>query len=418
MATQGTCDIFSTIVDTNCLAHATSNPYGLIGTQSPRTGSVMAGFVTMDHLVPFATPYREYLSVKLDSPLEVGNWYEASAYISLEDYAGFATNSIGFYFSEFQVNLPNLDGVLNLPPQVNETRVISDTANWVKIEGVFEATLPFNYMTIGNFFNDSSMIIQRITSTALYTNSHAYYFIDDVVVQEFHLRVSRDTTLCLGDSVELFANIDSIIGWAVKSEPNTILSTNPRLMVSPTESTTYLAYTKWDTAQATVEVFIENPLNLGRDTTICLGELMVIDASISNAEYLWQDGSMDSMFVVNKSQTYWVEVSHPCGIFYDTISIDFIDCQVKVAMPNVFSPNNDGINDYFLPIRIENNIYGDLSVFNRHGQKVYDGSLDSKGWDGSYNGQPCTEGVYYWVLTYFDQTGISKMTNGHLTLTR
>jgi gliding motility-associated-like protein len=74
-------------------------------------------------------------------------------------------------------------------------------------------------------------------------------------------------------------------------------------------------------------------------------------------------------------------------------SIDF-DCLTS-NFPNVFTPNNDGINDYF--------IYdiGDLTelnfkIFNRWGQCLY--SANEINWDGNFNSGECAEGVYYYLI--------------------
>ncbi|MBK7762933.1 MAG: gliding motility-associated C-terminal domain-containing protein [Bacteroidetes bacterium] len=65
------------------------------------------------------------------------------------------------------------------------------------------------------------------------------------------------------------------------------------------------------------------PLNLGNDTTLCDGSIYTLNASNSNATYLWQDGSVNPTFDVSSSGSYWVQVSNNCGVFRDTIQINF-----------------------------------------------------------------------------------------------
>lgn len=417
--TQATSDIYSSIVSDTCMAHSNSTTIGGMGSQNPRTGGVMAGIISMHNVAPLAQPYREYLSVKLNSPLINGEIYEAYMYVSLANYSRYATNNIGMYFSNFDISNPNTFGILNFEPQVNEKSLITDTANWVKIGGVFKANSAAQYLTIGNFLNDSNTIrFSRSTSSFPIFHPYPYYFIDDITVEKFSLKISKDTILCPGDSVKLFANTDSIIGWATKDNPQDILSRRPTLKVSPKSRTTFLAYSPSDTAEAVVDIFSETSLDIGSDTTMCLGESLILNPSISYGEYLWQDGSADSLFVANRTQEYWLKVNNPCGIFYDTIFIEFIDCDIKIKMPNVFTPNRDGINDYFHPIRIENEIYGNLAVFNRLGMQMYKGDLRSNGWDGKHNGQQCSEGVYFWVATYEDRKGNTKIVTGHITLSK
>ena len=49
--------------------------------------------------------------------------------------------------------------------------------------------------------------------------------------------------------------------------------------------------------------------DLGNDTALCLSDSLILDATFSNATYLWQDNSTDSTFLVEESGTYWVDVS-------------------------------------------------------------------------------------------------------------
>ena len=65
------------------------------------------------------------------------------------------------------------------------------------------------------------------------------------------------------------------------------------------------------------------PLQLGNDTTLCNGSSYTLNASNSNATYLWQDGSTNPTFTVTNSGTYWVQVSNNCGVFSDTVHINF-----------------------------------------------------------------------------------------------
>lgn len=85
---------------------------------------------------------------------------------------------------------------------------------------------------------------------------------------------------------------------------------------------------------------------------------------------------------------------------------------------NVFSPNQDGFNDYFN--------FGDwglssleVEIFNRWGQKVYHWNLENNNWDGKgYNGEDLPEGVYYFSIKTVSNTGFIVNQNGNITLLR
>ncbi len=77
----------------------------------------------------------------------------------------------------------------------------------------------------------------------------------------------------------------------------------------------------------------------------------------------------------------------------------FIDVVQLLTIPNVFSPNGDGINDKWIITNLEFYPTADVEIFNRYGQPVFH-SLNyfSKPWDGTYNGSPMPVGTYYYII--------------------
>jgi gliding motility-associated-like protein len=71
---------------------------------------------------------------------------------------------------------------------------------------------------------------------------------------------------------------------------------------------------------------------------------------------------------------------------------------VELSIPNVFTPNNDGINDQF-KINIPYNTLS-IVIYNRWGEMVFESDHHLRFWDGTLpNGNQANEGVYYYVLT-------------------
>jgi gliding motility-associated-like protein len=66
-------------------------------------------------------------------------------------------------------------------------------------------------------------------------------------------------------------------------------------------------------------------------------------------------------------------------------------------VPNAFSPNGDGKND-ILYVRGEVVREVSFKVYDRWGEKVFETSDLTKGWDGTFRGQPCEPGVYDYHL--------------------
>ena len=83
----------------------------------------------------------------------------------------------------------------------------------------------------------------------------------------------------------------------------------------------------------------------------------------------------------------------------ESTSLNITISSSHLEIPNAFSPNGDGVNDYFQAKDNHKSIVDfHAYIFNRWGQKLYewtDFSDEKKGWDGTYNGSPVKDGVYY-----------------------
>jgi len=94
----------------------------------------------------------------------------------------------------------------------------------------------------------------------------------------------------------------------------------------------------------------------------------------------------------------------------------FEDCQLEVS--NVFTPNNDGINDSFRPFSFCSFEQYELLIYNRWGQLIYKTTNQTDKWDGKFKNSDCSNGVYFYLITYkfpFQQT---KNAYGTITLLR
>ncbi|MBR1548696.1 MAG: gliding motility-associated C-terminal domain-containing protein [Prevotella sp.] len=87
------------------------------------------------------------------------------------------------------------------------------------------------------------------------------------------------------------------------------------------------------------------------------------------------------------------------GEAVDSASMRVTISESHLEMPNAFSPNGDGVNDYFQAKSNYKSIVDfHAYIFNRWGQKLYDWTDfadEKKGWDGTYRGTPVKDGVYF-----------------------
>jgi gliding motility-associated-like protein len=95
----------------------------------------------------------------------------------------------------------------------------------------------------------------------------------------------------------------------------------------------------------------------------------------------------------------------------------YVEDDFVVYAPNTFTPDGNGRNELF-------NIKGDgidsyeLLIFNRWGTLIATVTDFDDGWDGTYDGFACQDGVYVWVLRAIDYAGVPRKQTGHVTLLR
>ena len=323
----GTSDILSNVNNSSCYTNCFSTSTLAVGEQLPRTGVLMAGIVSYESegCLTSSINYREYLQVKLKNPLTLGDSYFVRFYVSLAESSEFATNNLGLFFSDFEIN-SNLCSSLSFNPQIKELNIISDSVNWIEISGYYTAVSASKYIIIGNFSSNNGT--DSVPTFHNNPNSTSYYFIDDVLVKNACLNNSPDTTVCYNSPVTLHAYSDNFIGWAESSSPNVILSTDTSLTVTPTQNTTYFVYGTCDTNQVTVFVKPPPQINLGNDTTLCGNEKLDLTSNIQSTSYLWQDSSSNSSFTVLTPGIYWLEVYENNCLYRDTIEVNYYPSEI------------------------------------------------------------------------------------------
>ncbi len=222
---------------------------------------------------------------------------------------------------------------------------------------------------------------------------------DPLVIEDL-----SDQTVCLGDSALLFVPV------AGGTPPYQVLwtngsSANPYLIWTTTD--TFLRVVavdamgcQSDTASATLTVILPIELDLGADTVLCLGDVLEKNVSIPNAWTVWQDGSIQSFYRIERPGMYYVTVQNACFSASDTVQIAFDDCTTCLTVPNAFTPNGDGINDWFLPhVHCTLEFY-EFTIFNRWGQQVFTTTQVQQGWDGARGTQLMETGTYVWHIRY------------------
>jgi len=115
---------------------------------------------------------------------------------------------------------------------------------------------------------------------------------------------------------------------------------------------------------------------------------------------------------------YWSRVTIGGCSGTDSVLVDK-DCYVNI--PNSFTPDGDGTNDYFLPRQFLSRSINafKMSIFNRWGQVIYESStLGGRGWDGKFNSKDQPQGVYVYIIDVTFDNGVKEHYTGNVTLLR
>jgi gliding motility-associated-like protein len=168
---------------------------------------------------------------------------------------------------------------------------------------------------------------------------------------------------------------------------------------------------------------------------IHLGEEYVLSASLNNSgdsvAIEWSGSLSQALSCLDclaptakplDNTTYTVRVSN--GVCADATSIRFlVDKSRRVYAPNVFSPNGDGVNDFFFLQSPDFGILRSLWVFDRWGKPVFysDQSVmndAATGWDGTFKGRHMPVGLYAWMAEVEFIGGIIEVLSGELSVLR
>jgi gliding motility-associated-like protein len=176
-------------------------------------------------------------------------------------------------------------------------------------------------------------------------------------------------------------------------------------------------------ASAKLFVFDVPGIYLGPDTAICPGSSPIVlsdDRNNTNPKAKWRwntdETERSSKLTVTKPGTYVATITVDGCASSDTVYVRK-DCYVDV--PNVFTPNGDGVNDFFFPrgILTKGVVAFKMSIFNRWGQLIYETSkTEGQGWDGAMNGQPQPSGVYIYSIDVTFKDGMIEQHKGNITL--
>lgn len=162
-----------------------------------------------------------------------------------------------------------------------------------------------------------------------------------------------------------------------------------------------------------LKVFNSPIVQAPNDTTVCFDNAnrVIISPTTDSTNYnfTWSNGELTQDLVITSGGVYAVTATNNIGC--STTDEVFIDtyCPWTLFVPNSFTPNDDGVNDYFEPKGL-NLLEYQILIFNRWGTLIYTGNSINETWDGTYKGEEAQIDVYVYkiIYQYESPTGIEN----------
>lgn len=218
------------------------------------------------------------------------------------------------------------------------------TGAWTTNSSAIIITPTQHNTIVTNLLQDTSMFVWTLSNGACL----------DYASDTMSVILGGATPIANADSFAVFANGSTI---TVNVLSNDLLTTN------------------WD-------IYINTPMNNGQMTNL-------------------NDGKFElNLQGVSTKQRFIYELCNPaCPANCDTglVVLELLqvgDCDI----PNIFTPNEDGVNDVFEVPCLGTNQVAELIVFNRWGDWVYESDNYQNQWDGTHKGEALPDGTYFYII--------------------
>jgi len=228
--------------------------------------------------------------------------------------------------------------------------------------------------------------------------------------------INQEVYLCIGDAVQ--------IGGSIYSNPGIYVDTLSTLYGC--DSIVYTSLKFYDNPEINQEVYLCNgdTLYIGESLYIFPGiyvdtlstsygcdslintNLILLETEKVYESYKICEGDSIThnlgIFFNPGTYTFLVEIENECNYEY-TLHIELESEEIcrtkncKTYIPNIFSPNDDGINDIFQPFS-EVVTFEKLMIFDRWGNRIYETKERDPFWNGKFQGNDCIPGVYVYMI--------------------
>lgn len=294
-------------------------------------------------------------------------------------------------------------------------------------------------------------------------------------------------SVCVGDSAVLEATPSAgTIKWYTTATGGTPVGTGTTFTTTGiTEDTVYYAEAEnngclSETREAvTITVFELPETGADAEVTFCEGTEQLLDAEITDVDYLWSTGETTQTINITQAGIYTVEVTNAAGCSAtrtytafvietpEIIAINVTSDQAAIIMadpegnyeyslddenyqqsnvfrdlingpytayarsldgcggyfyefevflvPNFFTPNGDAVNDEFTITGMSYYTQAEITIFDRYGKLIARLNSSNRSWDGTFNGNRLPADDYWYIVKIDNETPVIK---GHFSLIR
>lgn len=382
---------------------------------------------------------KSFLQCKLKEPLKEGCYYSFKIWFMPDlvvrsdlfpDTNVYSCNHLGFYFSDTAIydrsginevsykvrNQISNNHFLNFTPQLEipKDTFFTDTTNWFHFTGVLKADDSYTYLTIGNFYTPYQSLYKQLAGGKINTpipgvegSVSSAFYLDDLSLEEIPppdtlLHMSENLSVCKGEVVQLQARANGAthISWSNSMQGEHILVSDSGWYVA----TAYYAcgYQLVDSVHVLFKDK-EQPQMVLNDTVVCEGKGLTLNLPMGYQYFINNTEVQDVHPTLSVTGDYVVTLQDSCSSYTYAFNLKDSICELKVFVPNAFTPNADGKNDCFKVVSGPVTSYS-LQIYNRWGSLVFNSNSKEECWDGYYKGK-VQKGVFVYVLDIVGEQG-------------
>ncbi|MTK52338.1 T9SS type B sorting domain-containing protein [Paludibacter sp.] len=289
----------------------------------------------------------------------------------------------------------------------------------------------FNIDSIKSGLPAGTYWVKGYDSTHNCTSNKHYTTISDE--SEWMDSIQGHNWFCTGDSTKLYAS-----GWYVNMNKQTGIAKTPltyrwnngaltdTITTNKAGTYTVIATDKWGcsrTSPYNVKEKVLPLINFTVSPNTINSKRNLVSCSINQEPsvlYNWTFGDNTGVSTGN-SVIHYYNQNLPSALYtialkdsdtvYGCTNSGTTSILLEPFVPNVFTPNGDEYNDYFMPNY-------EMDVYDRYGILVYSGTKESNGWDGSYKGKRLEPDTYFYIIHYTDYNNQKQTIKGYITLIR